>query len=1397
MSEENREKFYFEIDPSGVQPGQAIIARTLADIRKSAEDTAAKMGKSSRQQETDAARLAGQTAAHAKKQEEAYQKVATSIGGVVRMVQVLGGLVGLGWSLSSIIGTADAYKLLDARLKLVTKSEEERVALNHRLFEVANETRQSVEGVASLYSRVARNATQLGASQEQVVRMTKAVSQSMLISGASTMEAQSAILQLGQAMASGVLRGDELRSVMENAPRLAEAISKGMGVTIGELRKMGAEGKLTAKQVMDAILAQEKVIEAEAKKIPMTVGQALTVVQNKFMQYVGRADEASSTTAKLARGIAAVGNNLTTLIPLVLGLTGTATAMKLVAAGWQTMTMGVVGWTAAIKAATAASLAFLATPLGMTLAAVAVAGAAVTAAWVSMKRRAAEARAEHERLNAAMKKLGEGLSKAEIQAKIEQTMWKLERLNEMVAAGHGDRQALTTQIMDLSREYARWNQVLAETPDATKKGKGKTFSDDEIEDAKKKMKELRDAAQEALFALMNRPAWEAAQRETKNLGAEFAEAAKKVKGGGAALAEFLALRKQIEVATKANAVSEKLDADAIRVATFERQAGVKELREELAARREGGAAFVLWQTQAKIEAEVRKATAGLTGAEAEAVARLTRELVIERELKRDLARLGPAAVLPRANVPAGPMRVPEESEADFRARLRRYEQRRQQIQSEIAQSVELAENFIRGVQDAMASFFAGVMEDGVKSFRDLFTTVKRLFIDLLAQMAAAWATAPIARSLAGMMGMQFDENGGLSPTGAGPTRAGQMVGSAGAGALLGYGIGYGSGNRLTGALGGAAAGALAGAKIGGAPGAIVGGLVGAAAGLFGAAQKAQEAAALMRKARQEFAQAMDDFVASAGAPRTGLQAAMEANRRQGELLKEQAIKLYGGNSTRLREEFRKIEAAGEANKAALVKSWQESVEAAINSLQGNEALNRRAEIEKQYAENLANAAMAGVDSARATELYRLQLEALEKAEARAAVERARRAVDIAQDIGIREARLRGDDRAAVALELDQQRTREVARYQDMLAAGELTEEQFQRLVDLLNREAIAALQEYDDAIREAAEAAAEAAEAERERMQEQIDATRAGLLGERLAYLAELGVATQQQLEDYELEIRQRERVRRAAESGLEALAEEVNALELAALARRREMELAEEAARRAADRAAHMDDLLGEWHQLAAELGLISQGTLETYEMELRQRERLERARGLGLEELAEEINALEREALAKRRLREEAERAMRLADRQLALQERLLRAQGDDRGADLFGFMEQQRKELRDAVEEYGADSDFVRSLRDVLDAERRRFEQELAERYAEPVAPVDSDGRAPGASNVSSIGGPAGDVAPRLAINLNFYGDISTTDVDEFTNKIVAAIEPEMDRLLGTRVNAERRRNGSVIA
>jgi tape measure domain-containing protein len=222
-----------------------------------------------------------------------FRGIGGAAGRAGRNVGQFGGIlqaaVGAG-AVRQMAKAADQFTNINNRLRLISTGTDNLGALNEAVFAQAQRTRVEYETQAGLVSRIARASKDLGATQGQVLKVSEAVAQTFAISGASTQETAAASIQLGQALASGTLRGDELRSILENNARLSQTIAEGMGISVGELRTLGAEGKLTSKEVFGAILGDVERLNDEFSTLGPTFEQGMTQAQNAFIQIAGDLD---------------------------------------------------------------------------------------------------------------------------------------------------------------------------------------------------------------------------------------------------------------------------------------------------------------------------------------------------------------------------------------------------------------------------------------------------------------------------------------------------------------------------------------------------------------------------------------------------------------------------------------------------------------------------------------------------------------------------------------------------------------------------------------------------------------------------------------------------------------------------------------------------------------------------------------------------------------------------------------------------------------------------------------------------------------------------------------------------------------------------------------------------
>jgi tape measure domain-containing protein len=250
-----------------------------------------------------AARSHSETAS--KKIKGAFEKIERSAKRTAKAITTgLGGAISglaVGTLVTQAIKLADTYTLLESRIGLVVDSSEELIRTQEDLFAISQESRVGYETTVEIFTRLSRATKDVGLSQEDMLKVTENLNKAVTVSGATTTEASNALIQLSQGLAANRLGGEELRSVMEQIPRVARMIADGLGVDIGQFREMSKQGKLTAEVVTKALLSQSEAINNEFGQIPVTVGGAWTMIENSIGRAVDIINESTGATENLAK----------------------------------------------------------------------------------------------------------------------------------------------------------------------------------------------------------------------------------------------------------------------------------------------------------------------------------------------------------------------------------------------------------------------------------------------------------------------------------------------------------------------------------------------------------------------------------------------------------------------------------------------------------------------------------------------------------------------------------------------------------------------------------------------------------------------------------------------------------------------------------------------------------------------------------------------------------------------------------------------------------------------------------------------------------------------------------------------------------------------------------------
>lgn len=250
--------------------------------------------------------------------EQTDGKASAAAGGLGKIGSVLAGFASLSFA-KSMLDTADAMQSINAQVRQVVSSESEYLAVQRQLLDVANNTRASLESTANLYVSTSRALKDYGYTQQEILTFTEATNNAMAIGGVQAQQQAAALMQLSQALGSGVLQGDEFKSIAEAAPILLDTIAEYMGKSRAEIKKLGSEGQLTADVIFKAISGASEKFGEQAAKMPMTMGQALTVFSNNWQSMVSKLLNDSGAMSGIAAIIKLIADNLNLVVPIVAG----------------------------------------------------------------------------------------------------------------------------------------------------------------------------------------------------------------------------------------------------------------------------------------------------------------------------------------------------------------------------------------------------------------------------------------------------------------------------------------------------------------------------------------------------------------------------------------------------------------------------------------------------------------------------------------------------------------------------------------------------------------------------------------------------------------------------------------------------------------------------------------------------------------------------------------------------------------------------------------------------------------------------------------------------------------------------------------------------------------------
>lgn len=290
-----------------------------------------------------------------------FVQMRNQIGGISGQLQGMEGLVVAALGSAGIIQSIDAYQRVSNSLRLVTKNQKEFIVAMEGTQRIANETFNAIEGTTSLYRTLAQSTTNLNMSQSKLLNTTEQISQIFAISGGNAESLRAALVQLGQGLGAGALRGQEFNSVMEATNGVfGQFVAKGLGLkTVAQLRELAFQGKLTAEVLINSLNRVAPEIDRAFATMTPTIMQAFTVLRNNVIAYIGESGEASGMTKLLVGSIMALAANVGPAVNALILFGAALVALKIAS-----VVTGVIELTAALVRLAMVMATALLTPAG-------------------------------------------------------------------------------------------------------------------------------------------------------------------------------------------------------------------------------------------------------------------------------------------------------------------------------------------------------------------------------------------------------------------------------------------------------------------------------------------------------------------------------------------------------------------------------------------------------------------------------------------------------------------------------------------------------------------------------------------------------------------------------------------------------------------------------------------------------------------------------------------------------------------------------------------------------------------------------------------------------------------------------------------------------------------------
>lgn len=302
--------------PTVINDAIANLSRKLEDFKANSKMPAEEVARVTRLTEQEIARLKSELDGVDTSANKANAGIGVLSKGmsvtkfaVTALVGAMAAL-GIGLGIREIAQAADSYTNLSTRISIATSEGGNFQQAMAGVHQIALATNSSLDATANLFAKINDTGKEMGMTQQQALDLTRTINQAIQIGGGSAQASEAAVQQFIQALQSGVLRGDEFNSIMEQAPGLTSAMAKGLGVTTGELRKMAENGELGAERVVKALQSQASEVQKTYDKFPTTISNALQKIATSWQILIGEMDQANGSSATVANALSVIADNL-------------------------------------------------------------------------------------------------------------------------------------------------------------------------------------------------------------------------------------------------------------------------------------------------------------------------------------------------------------------------------------------------------------------------------------------------------------------------------------------------------------------------------------------------------------------------------------------------------------------------------------------------------------------------------------------------------------------------------------------------------------------------------------------------------------------------------------------------------------------------------------------------------------------------------------------------------------------------------------------------------------------------------------------------------------------------------------------------------------------------------